>query len=286
MDLLVISGLSGGGKSTALHALEDLGVYCVDNVPLVLLPDLMKCVRGTEDDRPVAVVVDARDAEYLERFGDIHQQLTAAGHAVEVLFLEAASDMLVRRYSETRRRHPMGDLPEAIDRERELLEPIRAMAERPIDTSTLTGRQLRQLMRDRYGSQGTLRLVLTSFGFRNGVPSEADLILDARFLDNPHEREDLRPLSGLHEPVADYVLGQEDAQTLLQHIEALVRFTAPRSAAEGRSYLTVAVGCTGGQHRSVALVEALKRRLQKGEPFMEPAPRLVVRHRDVGGTAR
>lgn len=286
MDLLVISGLSGGGKSTALHALEDLGVYCVDNVPLVLLPQLMESVRRTEDDRPVAVVVDARDTAYLERFGEIHQQLGAAGHSVDVLFFEAATDVLVRRYSETRRRHPMGDLPEAIDRERELLGPIREKSERPIDTSTLTGRQLRQLMRDRFGSGGTLRLVLTSFGFRNGVPSEADIVLDARFLDNPFEREDLRPLSGLHAPVADYVLGQEDAQTLLGHIETLVRFAAPRSAAEGRSYLTVAVGCTGGQHRSVAVVEALKRSLSTGEAFMEPAPRLVVRHRDVGGTAR
>ncbi len=286
MELLVISGLSGGGKSTALHALEDLGVYCVDNVPLVLLPQLMETVRQTEEDRPVAVVVDARDVEYLERFAEIHRELLGAGHRVDVLFLEASRDVLVRRYSETRRRHPMGDLPEAIDRERELLEPIRAMTGRPIDTSTLTGRQLRQLMRDRHGSRGTLRLVLTSFGFRNGVPSEADIMFDARFLDNPHEREDLRPLSGLHEPVSDYVLGQEDAQTLLGHIDALVRFSAPRSAAEGRSYLTVAVGCTGGQHRSVAIVEAVKRQLHEGEAFMEPAPRIVVRHRDVGGTGR
>ncbi len=286
MDLLVISGLSGGGKSTALHALEDLGVYCVDNVPLVLLPQLMQSVRRTEDDRPVAVVVDARDTAYLERFGEIHQQLCEVGHSVEVLFFEAASDVLVRRYSETRRRHPMGDLPEAIERERELLGPIREKSERPIDTSTLTGRQLRQLMRDRFGSSGTLRLVLTSFGFRNGVPSESDIVLDARFLDNPFEREDLRPLSGLHAPVAEYVLGQADAQTLLGHIEALVRFVAPRSAAEGRSYLTVAVGCTGGQHRSVALVEALKKMLSTGEAFMQPAPRVVVRHRDVGGAPR
>lgn len=286
MDLLVISGLSGGGKSTALHALEDLGVYCVDNVPIVLLPQLMDSVRHSEEGRPVAVVVDARDAEYLERFEEIHGQLVAAGHTVDVLFLEASRNVLVRRYSETRRMHPMGDLPEAIDRERELLAPIRAMAERPIDTSTITGRQLRQLMRDRYGSRGTMRLVLTSFGFRNGVPSEADIMFDARFLDNPYEREDLRPLSGLHKPVSDYVLAQEDAKTLLQHVETLVRFSAPRSAREGRSYLTVAIGCTGGQHRSVTLVEALKSRLQDGEPIIDPAPRLVVRHRDVGGTAK
>lgn len=286
MKLLVISGLSGGGKSTALHALEDLGVYCVDNVPIVLLPELMHSVGRNEKDRPVAVVVDARDAEYLERFGEIHRQLVDAGHDVDVLFLEASRDVLVRRYSETRRMHPMGELPEAIDRERELLDSIRSMAERPIDSSTLTGRQLRQLIRDRYGARGTLRLVLTSFGFRNGVPSEADIMLDARFLDNPHEHEDLRPLSGLHEPVSQYVLAQEDAQVLLGQIETLVRFSAPRSAREGRSYLTVAIGCTGGQHRSVTLVEELKKRLQEGEPLVEPAPRLVVRHRDVGGNAR
>ena len=213
----------------------------------------------------------------------MHTELQAAGHRVDVLFLEASREILVRRYSETRRMHPMGELPDAIDRERALLAPIRARAERPIDTSVLNGRQLRQLIRDRYGSRGSLRLVLMSFGYREGVPPEADVVVDGRFLDNPHEREDLRPLSGLHEPVAQYVLEQADAKTLLQHVEDLVRFSAPRSAAEGRSYLTVAIGCTGGQHRSVALIEELKRRLTEGEAICDPAPRLVVRHRDVGG---
>ena len=283
MELLVVSGLSGGGKSTALAALEDLGVYCVDNVPVALLPALVEHVQTTDEGRPLAVGIDARTTENLQQLVDIQSRLRDEGHRVEVVFLEANRDILVRRYSETRRMHPMGDLPQAIDRERALLTPVREMAGRPIDTSTLTGRQLRQLIRDRFGARGTLRLVLTSFGFRHGVPSEADVVIDCRFLENPNEREELRPLSGLHDPVARFVLEQADAKTLLGHVENLVRFAAPRSAQEGRSYLTVALGCTGGQHRSVALVEELKRRLAQGEPLCQPGPSVVVRHRDVGG---
>jgi len=283
MDLLVVTGLSGSGKSTALHALEDLGAFCVDNIPVPLLPSLVSLVLKTDQGRSLAVGIDARGSESLEQYAALHQQLRAQGHDVDVVFLEATREILVRRYSETRRMHPMGELPDAIDRERAFLEAIRGLAERPIDTSNLTSRQLRQLIRDRYGSRGTLRLVLVSFGFRHGLPSEADLVIDARFLDNPFEREDLRPLSGLHEPVARYVIDQPDAQTLLGHVEGLVRFSVPRSAREGRSYLTVAIGCTGGQHRSVALVEELKVRLTTGGALYDPPPRLVVRHRDVGG---
>jgi RNase adapter protein RapZ len=287
MDLLVISGLSGGGKSTALRALEDLGAYCVDNVPIPLLPDLIGLVARSDARRLVGVCVDAREAEYLAEFPGIHQRLQAQGHRVSVLFVEAANDVLVRRYSETRRMHPMGELPHAIDRERELLRPIRDMAEHPIDTSMLGSRQLRQLIRDRFASRGTgaLRLALMSFGFRAGLPSEADVVLDCRFLDNPNDVDELRPLSGLHEPVVKYVLEQPDAAAMLDQAEALVRFMVPRSAAEGRSYLTVAIGCTGGQHRSVALVEALEERLSSGPPLQGPAPRVLVRHRDVASRA-
>jgi UPF0042 nucleotide-binding protein len=282
MDLLVISGLSGGGKSTALHALEDVGMYCSDNVPVPLLPQLVQMVRSTNPSRPVAVGIDARDAEYLEGFGQVHQALRDAGLAVEVLFIEASDAALVRRYSTTRRTHPLGGaLPDGIVRERELLAPIRAMASLTIDTTDLNVRQLRQLVRDRYGAgAGTLRVALVSFGFRGGIPAEADVVLDTRFLENPFEVDKLRPLSGLHDPVARYVLDQADATTFLDHAESLVRFMAPRVAAEGRAYLTVALGCTGGQHRSVALVEALKERLGRGEPKL-PA-RIIVRHRDVG----
>lgn len=286
MDIYVISGLSGGGKSTALRALEDLGVYCVDNVPIPLLPDLISLLRQTEEGRRVAVGIDAREAQYLERFEEVHRELTGAGHRLEIVFLEASTQSLVRRYSETRRMHPMGELPEAIERERELLSPIRSMAERPIDTTDLTARQLRQRVQDRFGATGTMRLVLTSFGFRHGLPSEADVVLDSRFLDNPNDRDELRPLSGLHEPVARYVLEQEDARVFLDQVEQLVRFVAPRSALEGRSYLTFAIGCTGGQHRSVALVEALKQRLAGGAPLGSPPVRVMIRHRDVGGGHR
>lgn len=292
MDLLVISGLSGGGKSTVLRALEDVGTYCTDNVPIPLLPQLVQMVRRSDDSRPVAVGIDARDLQYLERFAEVYAGLRDGGLRVEVVFVEASNSALVRRYSTTRRRHPMGQLPEAIDRERELLAPIRAEAALTIDTTDLNARQLRQLVRDRYGGGGgrRLRLALVSFGFRGGVPAEADVVLDARFLRNPFEIDQLRPLSGLHEPVARYVLDQDDAQALLSHAESLVRFLVPRVVTEGRSYLTVALGCTGGQHRSVALVEALKRRLEaptteaQGAPHDELPARLLVRHRDVGST--
>jgi RNase adapter protein RapZ len=281
MDLLVISGLSGGGKTTALHALEDAGMYCSDNVPVPLLPQLVQMVRSTAPARAVAVGIDARDVAYLERFVEVYEGLVAAGLAVEVLFIEASDAALVRRYSTTRRVHPMGQLPDGIERERELLAPIRERASLTVDTTDLNVRQLRQIVRDRYGGgSGPLRVALVSFGFRGGIPAEADVVLDTRFLDNPFEVDKLRPLSGLHEPVARHVLDQADASALLEHAEALVRFLVPRVVAEGRAYLTVALGCTGGQHRSVALVEALKERLAGGE--LKLPARVIVRHRDVG----
>lgn len=282
MDLLVISGLSGGGKSTALRALEDVGMYCTDNVPIPLVPRLVEMVRGTDASRPVAVGIDARDAQYLERFGQVHRELVDSGLKVEVVFVEADNSVLVRRYTTTRRLHPMGPLPEGIDRERELLTPIREVAALTIDTTNLNTRQLRQMVRDRYGGSGSLRVALLSFGFREGVPAEADVVLDARFLGNPFEVDELRPLSGLHAPVARYVLDQPDAGALLDHAASLVRFMVPRVVAEGRPYLTVAVGCTGGQHRSVALVEALKERLATEQGDERLGARLMVRHRDVG----
>lgn len=281
MDLTVISGLSGAGKSTALHALEDLGVYCVDNCPVPLLPDLVALVRAADSGRPVAVCVDAREAPYLDAFAEVCTRLEAMQVKVEILFMEAEREVLVRRYAETRRLHPMGELPDAIDREREMIAPIRARAAAVIDTSTIGGRQLRQLIRDRHGAGASLRVVLQSFAFKRGVPSEADTLLDCRFLANPFEQKDLRPLSGLHEPVARFVLEQPDAQGLLEQADNLARFMIPRALAEGRSYLTIAIGCTGGQHRSVALVEDLKRRLAAG-PETWPGVRIVVRHRDVG----
>lgn len=286
MDLLVISGLSGGGKSTVLRALEDVGMYCTDNIPVPLVPQLVEMVRSSDPSRPVAVGIDARDSQYLERFSQVHRELLDRGLKVEVVFTEADNAALLRRYSTTRRLHPMGQLPEGIDRERELLAPIREAAGLRIDTTNLNTRQLRQLIRDRYGGSGrAMRVALVSFAFRGGVPAEADVVLDARFLDNPFEVDDLRPLSGLHEPVARFVVDQADAASLLERAESLVRFMVPRVIAEGRSYLTVAIGCTGGQHRSVALVEALKQRLAGPHEGEALDARLMVRHRDVGKDA-
>lgn len=284
MKLIVVSGLSGGGKSTALRALEDLGTYCVDNLPVPLVPQLVAVAGETDPERRVAVGLDAREPQFLSGWGDVHERLVAAGHDVEVLFVEASQTVLVQRYSATRRMHPMGHLPEAIERERELLAPIRARADRVLDASATTARQLRQMVRDRYSGDDELRIALVSFGFRNGLPPQADVVLDARFLGNPHDDPELRPLSGLHEPIAKFVMSQPGATELLDHAEGLVRFMVPRVATEGRSYLTMAIGCTGGQHRSVALIEALKQRLVAQDP-QGWGRRLLVRHRDVGSAS-
>ncbi len=277
-EVLVVTGLSGAGKSTCLRALEDLGYYCVDNLPVPLLPEL---VTIKPKQTRLAIGIDARSPEHLHAFAGVGEALRKAGHELEILFVEAPVPTLVRRFSETRRRHPLGQLPEAIGREIAQLRELRALANSVIDTETLTSRQLRQLIRDRYGSPGgVLHLILLSFGFKNGLPSEADLVFDARFLANPFDVPELRARGGFDAPVRDFVLGQPDAIELLERIEGWLRFQAPRTIREGRSYLTVALGCTGGQHRSVALIEALRERLDV-PPLTEPAPLLVVRHRDL-----
>ena len=290
MQLLVVTGLSGAGKSTCLRALEDLGYYCVDNLPVPMLPALVEIKAPSQQaggeqagDGPkrLAIGVDARANEHLHAFASVRAQLLAAGHSIEVLFLEAPDAVVVRRFSETRRRHPMGELPRAIQIERERLRELRALADSVIDTENLSSRQLRQLVRDRYATHGgVLHLVLMSFGFKNGLPSEADLVFDARFLQNPFDVPELRARGGFDGPVRDFVLAQDDAKQLLERIESWLRFQAPATIREGRSYLTVALGCTGGQHRSVALTEALHQRLL-ADPVATPAPVLAVRHRDL-----
>ncbi|HGG57127.1 MAG TPA: RNase adapter RapZ [Nannocystis exedens] len=283
MELLVVTGMSGAGKSTALDALEDIGFYCVDNVPVPLLPELVSLAQSRDSQRRLAVGIDAREPSYLRDFAAVQEHLEAAGHRVEVLFLEAPTDVLVRRYSETRRKHPQGHLPQAIDDERQLLQGLRTRTTATIDTATLKARELRQMIRDRYGTRGVLHLVLMSFGFKSGLPTFADLVFDVRFLVNPYYISELRHQSGLDAAVADYVLRQPESTELLEHLEGLLRFMVPATVREGRSYLTVAIGCTGGQHRSVALTERLAARLleTEGEPLSRPPPQLIVRHRDI-----
>lgn len=278
---LVVTGLSGSGKSTALRVLEDLGFYCVDNLPVALLPKFIELWHGAKDEvRRVALGIDVRERHFLGAFPHVFDELRAAGIALEVLYFDASDDVLVRRFSETRRPHPAasgGAVADGIRNEREALRGLREVADRVIDTSAFTVHELRSALREllHHAEPGALTVSLVSFGYKYGLPSDADLAFDCRFLPNPFFVEDLRPRTGIDPAVATYVLQTADAQELVRRIDELLAFTLPRYVQEGKSYLTVAIGCTGGRHRSVALVEELRRRL-------EAAGRSVlVRHRDV-----
>lgn len=261
--LVVITGLSGSGKSTGARALEDAGFFVVDNLPLPLLPDFLALTDSGY--RHVAVVVDARSREFLSEAKGILDSLKAAGPAPEVLFFEATDAELVRRFSETRRRHPLVQqegIAAAIRRERELMAELKRAATVVLDSSSTNVHQLRQqVLTVVFGpEQGSSQLSvhLVSFGFRYGLPLEADLVFDVRFLDNPHFVPELRPLTGRDPQVSQFVLSQPDCQTFVEHVKELLCFQIPRCCKEGKSALTIAVGCTGGRHRSVAIVEELR----------------------------
>jgi UPF0042 nucleotide-binding protein len=278
LKTIIFTGVSGAGKTTALRAVEDLGFYCVDNLPLPLLGEFIETMLAEPQVDRAALVVDARLRNYIEGYALANIALRSSGIPVEVVYLDARDDELIRRFSQTRRRHPLGgdDLVAGLREERQLLALLRAQAATCIDTSELTVHQLKQLVQDRYATEGTkLVLSLLSFGFRHGVPSHADLVFDVRFLPNPFFVDALRHLSGLDKTVAGYVLEAKECPEFLDRLEGLLRFLLPRYEAEGKVYLTVAVGCTGGRHRSVAIAEDLARRL--GGAFL-----VRVRHRDVG----
>jgi len=261
--LVVITGLSGSGKSTGARALEDAGFFVVDNLPLPLLPDFLSLTdRGY---RHVAVVVDARSRDFLSGAQTILDDLKTSGTAPEVLFFEAADEELVRRFSETRRRHPLVQqegIAGAIRRERELMAELKRAATVILDSSETNVHQLRQkVLTVVFGpEQETNRLTvqLVSFGYRYGLPLEADLVFDVRFLDNPHFVPELRPLTGRDPLVSHFVLSQPDCQQFIERVKDLLFFQVPRCLKEGKSALTIAVGCTGGRHRSVAVVEELR----------------------------
>jgi UPF0042 nucleotide-binding protein len=262
--IIILSGLSGAGKTTGVHALEDLGFYCVDNLPVGLVLSFLElCERG-DGIQKIALVIDIREGEFLSGAAEMIQDLKAKGYPLEVLFLEAAEDILVRRYQETRRRHPAAahadTLRGAIIKEREILAPLRQTAEGVIDTSSLNVHQLKRAIRERYQSQEgqSLSLCLLSFGFKHGLPPESDMVLDVRFLPNPYFSE-LRHKNGQDAEVSAYAL--KDAGSFLQLAESLLRDLLPRYQREGRSNFTLAIGCTGGKHRSVAVVEELSKRL-------------------------
>lgn len=278
---IIVTGLSGSGKSTALGVLEDLGYYCIDNLPAVLLPDFLDLwERSGEEPNRVAFGIDVREGRFLGEAPRVLDEMRTGGVAVELFYLEAADDVLVRRFSETRRRHPAdgGDgLAAAIRSERRALEGLRERADHILDTSALTVHELRARLTEAVagGAQHRLQVTLLSFGFKYGIPTNADLLFDCRFLPNPFFVDHLRPLDGRDADVADYVRGDADAERFLTQVLELLRFAIPRYEREGKTYLTVAIGCTGGRHRSVVIAEDLARALGADGGAVR------VEHRDV-----
>lgn len=266
MRLLIISGRSGSGKSTALNMLEDHGYYCIDNLPASLLPAFVARISREEPALPrVAVSIDARNLpDDLKKVPSIIADLQHSSLHTEIIFLDASGPTLIKRFSESRRKHPLTTenigLREAINRERELLEPIAALAGLSIDTSALSVHQLREIVRSRVVEKkdSSLALMFESFGFKNGVPVDADFVFDARCLPNPYWDDNLKSLTGLDQAVIDFLVTQDDAKAMQTDIADFLAKWLPRFEASNRSYMTVAIGCTGGQHRSVFLCEQLK----------------------------
>jgi UPF0042 nucleotide-binding protein len=265
-QIVVITGMSGGGKSTAIRALEDAGFFCIDNLPILLLPKVTELVGLGGETRKLALVVDVRERNYLKETPRVIDEARRAGHKVEVLFLDSSDESLIRRFSETRRRHPLapdGSVAEGIKLERAALRDLRELADQVIDSSTLNVHDLKRLVQARFSNEATNTPAISvmSFGYRYGVPSQADLVFDVRFLPNPYFVPELKGQTG-HDPrVAEYVLDRPETREFLLKVVDLCQFLFPRYQKEGKAYLTVALGCTGGKHRSVALAQELCSRL-------------------------
>ena len=278
MRIVVVTGVSGAGKSTALRALEDLGFYSADNLPLPLLPKFVELLSSRPDIDRAALVIDARGGEFLHDATAIFADIRRAGHTVEVLFLEASDEILIRRFSETRRRHPLSDtdIRAGLLAERQKLAALRQEADAMVDTGALTVHVLRALIQERYGrGEGELAVTLLSFGFKHGIPAEADVVLDVRFLPNPFFVPELSALSGEDDAVVRFVMDDAETKAFLDDAERLVQRSVQGFLREGKSYATVAIGCTGGRHRSVVLAKDLARRL--GASGLA----ISIRHRDI-----
>ncbi len=279
--ILVITGLSGSGKTHVLRALEDEGWFCVDNLPTALIPRFAELIRESAELRRSALVVDMRERDFLREFPRAWRALKAKGLDAHLLFLEADEKVLVRRFSETRRPHPLAVNQPAIEgirEERAALAGVRKRADLILDTSQYTVHELRDYIRENYGGGETARRMVvsvTSFGYKYGVPTEADLVFDARFLPNPNFVPQLKRLTGRHAPVVRFMRRQADTAGFLRRLESFLTYVVPRYEREGKSYLTIAIGCTGGRHRSVMIADAL------GKALGRRGYAVKTRHRDI-----
>ena len=275
MDFIILSGLSGSGKSVALQSLEDLGYYCIDNLPVVLLREFLNRFEetaGSDRDR-AAISIDSRNREFLEALPDALKHLRQIGYSVRIVFLEADDKILIQRYSETRRKHPLTDamnsLPTGISMERELLAPLERQADCRISTTNSTPHELRSTIREFAGGNlaGRPTLFFQSFGFKHGTPNDADFIFDVRCLPNPHWEPAFRPLTGEDPKIIEFLDQNENVQEMVRQLEDFLEYWLPLFEAENRSYLTIGVGCTGGHHRSVYIINRLAQAFRdRGRP--------------------
>jgi len=278
---VIISGLSGSGKSTAIKVFEDIGFYCVDNLPTAFLPKFIElCQLSGGGINRAAVGVDIREKDFLEEFPEVFQKLRQ-DFPIDLIYLESSEKVLMRRFSETRRRHPLamdGSLAEGIERETEAMSRMRKMSDRIIDTSEMTVHELKDMLIKAYRSgdrRESITISLVSFGYKYGLPHDADIILDVRFLPNPYFIEDLRPQTGQSEKVRDFIISFPETRRFLKKMENLLTYLLPLYISEGKSYLTVGLGCTGGVHRSVSMVEELQKRLGRN------GYHVLINHRDI-----
>jgi len=286
LSIVILTGLSGSGKSTVLRALEDIGYFCVDNLPLSLLPAFLEMQsQAVQAGRKIALVMDVRTEGFLNNYAQVFHGLEQQGYHLHIIFLEAEEATLLRRFSQTRRQHPLADhdtIIQALRQERDSLAGLRQLAHRIIDSSHYNPHQLRELIKEEYSEllpHQRMRVHLISFAYKKGIPPEADMVLDVRFLPNPYFVEEMQPLTGKNPGVRKYVLDQAETRAFLDHLFPFVDFLLPYYQEEGKPHLTLAIGCTGGQHRSVVIADVLGQHLRQGNyPF-------TISHRDMPRSA-